>query len=344
MNQMARALRTGLIHRSTKRPWKAAILALILAVVAPACDSGAKSELSTEEIVEEGRRCLQPVIDTAGSLAPKQDALSRCFDETMSDERGRRLLLGAGNAALVSWARTVAAATRDQLAHGEGRGLGPEVTAASELAPVRDGLDRIRPLYEALANALRAAITRSEDAAAELSGALSFLDEEAIQPESNRTDLAAAGERYIRGDLSNRVEAAIERRKTTDSEGFKEGATFLIEEEIEHHLQDMLAAVLWAENSIRSKIVAGPVVPGEASGSPPPTTTPEGYAIEPPLEAADGALRIPDQDEQPAHKLFFDWLERGGGAQLHGAVLVVLSDTKLRSDFRNLAERIYAKA
>ena len=188
----------------------------------------------------------------------------------------------------------------------------------------------------------RVTVKRSEDAAAELSGVLSFLDEEATQPGFGPGELAAAGERYVRDDLRKRVQAVIEHRKTKDREKFQEGANFLMEDEIEPHLRDMLAVVPRAEGRIRSKILSGPVLPGESPGSPPPTTTPDGQAIEPPL-GGDGVLRIPRPDEQPAHKLFFDWLERGGGRQLHGAALVVLSRSELEARFNDLAERVYAR-
>ena len=333
-----------IVQRVRARVWMTALLAVSLTVFATPSCSGGEPELSIDEVIKEGRRCLQPVIEArSGSLQIEVGALNNCFAKLMADEQGRFYLLGAGNAALVNWARDVATDVGENLSADSVSGLGETVEDASEELLIRDEATDLRVLYGSLVRGLRANIKQPEAAAAELSGVLSVLDDEATRPHTGGGNLAAAGEHYVRDDLRIQVQGSIDRRKTKDREKFKKGATFLMEDEIEDHLMNMLAVVLWAEGRIRSKILSGPVLPGERPGSPPPTNTPEGQVIEPSLGGADGALRIPGPDEQPAHKLFFDWLERGGGVQLLGATSVVLSRTGLEESFRDLAERVYAR-
>jgi hypothetical protein len=342
------AVRQRSIHQTIARPpgtraWRTVLLAVALIVLlTPSCDGGGKRELSMDEAIEHGRRCLQPVIEArTGSLQIEVGALNNCFARLMSDEQGRHYLLGVGNAALVNWGRDVATEIGASLPADPLSGLGGAVKDASQDLLIRDEVNDLEVLYGSLIRGLRANIKQSHDAAAELSGVLGFLDEQAAQPVSGRSELAAAGERYVREPLGRQVRSSI-KQKNADAAKFKADANFL-KNEIRNHLEDMLAVLLWAEVRVRSRLVTGPFPPGAVPGSPPPTEA-DGKPINPPLETPEHVLLVPDDSEPGArHKAFFDWLERGGGSELHAATLGVLQHTDLDRKLRGLAEQLFSE-
>lgn len=101
---------------------------------------------------------------------------------------------------------------------------------------------------------------------------------------------------------------------------------------VTNSMRNMMASALWADDGIRARLLAGDP-PDISPGSAPPTSAPDGRLIHPPLEASPGVLRVPDAKDQPAHDVFFNWLEHGGGRELSGLARNALSQSGIIDQF-----------
>ena len=101
---------------------------------------------------------------------------------------------------------------------------------------------------------------------------------------------------------------------------------------VRRSLHDMMVTALWSDPRIRDRILAGE-----------PPNLPA--VLLPPTMGPGGVLLIPSPEDQPAHKLFFDWLERGGGRELHAKAGEALEESKILTHFESaVADHLFKRA
>jgi hypothetical protein len=265
--------------------WRTALfgpLALLLLVPA-GCRS--KESLSNDEAVRRAQGCI--TADASTSYLPAtRPGFEDCLEKAMREPAGRRFLLDAGNQAVAGWSLDITRFLSEDL------GLRPTVGlrhAVSGLGAVPQGGGtgrRVGTFYKQLVTAVFANVKNRRNAAAEVAGTMySFVAQGPDKP-------ADPFIRYARERISDGDEGEV----TTQLSSMISGA-----------MANLVAIAFWADDRLRSGLLAGdPPVPPAV---PPPVTTP-------PLEDPPGRLHIPSPDQQPAHDLFWNWYEHGGGQAL----------------------------
>lgn len=300
-----------------------AVWTMVLAVaglVLPAC--GGEPDENPIQAVGDAKDCLASNGDSASAaqLIPTAGpGLGECVTDVMDEAPARRFLLGVGNAAISVWARNFARRTGERLTDVPGELLAAAQSAASLAAEQEGDTRELRDFYFAVADGLRANVNDGRDAAAELAGMLRLLSQQSRETalSTEEIDILAAGTAYATGEHSAAAAKAVGDARAHFSDAYDDSF---------NRLEDVLSIALWADPAVRTRLLAGEPSESRPPATPPPTEAEGGERIDPPLLDAQGVLRVPDVDDQPAHDVYFNWLERGGGRELGGLTRLATRD------------------
>ena len=263
-----------------------------------ACSSAGSTDSAAQ-----AAKCFAPGPKAAAPYLPSpRTDLERCFKKAMGDEKARRFILGATNAALADWFTRYASEIGQRLATTDHY---PDAEVAG-LPALRDGASQINELYRALAVGFptrlgAAKVSWELRSAIQLCGA----DTALTLTSHHRLDLGDAGASYVAGDLAKRFEENYKYLEVHSTNGVS--VTYALTKE---DLQDGLAVALWADDRIRPYLMT----PGHFSdaqgglaANPPPTTRALGVPIDPPLEGPGHILRFPDLANPDRDDILVRW-------------------------------------
>jgi hypothetical protein len=286
------------------------------------------------------------------NLLANRDRLEETFKEVMSDSAARKVLLGGANTATAAWGVQFATLIGDSLEQFASAKVNQTIDDVASSPSVRSGAQGVGTLYGNLADAILANVKDQREAAAEMVGILGFLASQGFSSLATLGGAAIGGgvgalaAKFAAGELAKGSESLI-RQADTRLKGIEKNDIEALRAEfkrmVRQNLHDMMVAALWTDPRIRARLFAGEP-PNLPAGSMPPTTTPEGQMIDPPL-VGDGGIRVPGPDDQPAHKLFFDWLERGEGRGLQTLADEALEESRILEEFETtVADHLFKRA
>lgn len=246
----------------------------------------------------------------------------------MGDKAARRFLLGAGNAVLTKWVRQYASGLAGRVTTHPDELLTQAISAVSESFEQGAVVSDLLGFYQVLVSGLTENL-EAKQAAAELTGIVLLVPQQARAAALSKSavDLIDVADDYAMGDSAKDAERSVAKVDET-------ALVSLSKDSLDH----AMVVALWSEERIRSYLLAGSI--GRSPATPPPAQSTDGRTVEPPLETPEGVLRIPDVEDQPAHDLFFNWIERGGGVELIALARACVRDSGVGPRFTDLYERI----
>jgi hypothetical protein len=262
-----------------------------------------RAEISSEQAIEEAKACLTPD-PRIGYLPADQPDLQQCLNKAMRASAGRRLLLDQGNVALAAWSADLARYVGDFVANHPDKRLGTALNAVTTSEVAADASQRMGDFYRQLVMAAFAQSRNRREVAAEVAGILgSFVSQGPGQP-------AESFIQATREELPDRDDDEVNRE---------------LARLVAHRMEELVAISLWADDRVKSELLAGdpPTPPATA----PPTATPS-------LEDPPGRLHVPGPHQQPAHSLFFNWYEHGGGLPLATAAKAATQFSRIVDTFQ----------
>jgi hypothetical protein len=262
------------------------ILLAVLLVLLTGCRSN--SPLSDEEAVRRAQACIGAEASVSFLPAARPD-IHNCLDKAMREPSGRRFLLDHANQAVASWSSDMARFVSEDLGRDPSKSLTRALAGLGAVPQVGGTGRRIGTFYEQLVTAAFANVEDRRTAAAEVAGTMNS---------------------FVAQGPGKQVDHFIEDARERLPHGDRREVTLALSEMISRAMGELVAVAFWANERVRSRLLAGdhPLPPVVA----PPATTP-------PLEDPPGKLLIPSPDQQPAHTAFLDWYERGGGEPLANA-------------------------
>ena len=216
------------------------------------------------------------------------------------------------------------------------------IDEVASLAAVDSGGRGLAALYGDLADTILANVKDQREAAAEMVGILGFLASQGLSSLAGLGGAAYGGgvgglaAKFAAEKLSEAAESLI-RQADTNLKKIPENDIEALRAEfktmVRHSLHDMMVTALWSD-------------PGSGSYSRRRTSQSAGGVTAPiNTNGPGGALLIPSPEDQPAHKLFFDWLERGGGRELHAKAGEALEESKILTHFESaVADHLFKRA
>jgi hypothetical protein len=277
------------------------LAAYILALSVVGCTS--RTAISSEEAIERAKACITPD-PTIRYLPAGGPDFQQCLNKAMRASAGRRFLLDEGNAALAAWSADIARYVGDVVTDRPGTRLGNALGAVATSALAADASPRMGDFYRQLVVAAFAESKDRRNVAAEIAGILgSFVSQGPGKPADS----------FIR----------VARERLPD--GHEDEVNRELARLVRHGMEQLVAINLWADERVRAQLLAGdpPAPPATA----PPAATPS-------LEDPPGRLHIPGPHQQPAHSIFFNWYEHGGGLPLATAAEAATLSSRILDRFQ----------
>jgi hypothetical protein len=282
--------------------WKTALFGLLALLLLVPAGCLSKSSLSKDEAVRRAQACITADASTSYLPVARSD-FEACLERAMREPAGRRFLLDAGNQAVAGWSFDMTRFLSEDLGLHPTMGLRRAVIGLGAVPEGGGTGRRVGRFYEQLVTAVFANVKNRRNASAEVAGSMySFIAQGPDKPVDPFV-------RYARERIPDGDEGEV----TTQLSSLISAA-----------MADLVAIAFWADDRLRSGLLAGD--PPVSPAVPPPVTTP-------PLEDPPGRLHIPSPDQQPAHDLFWNWYEHGGGQPLATAAMAAIERSGIAERF-----------